>query len=104
MESSQNHARNPKLARLGAANAKTSDPELLPDSSPFTAPGMWESLWEDAVGAVAACADAAPLYHKAHYRLAWATLRNPAGAVGPDSWRRVAEARAGLRRVAQARR
>ena len=88
------HARNPKLARLGAANAKTSDPELLPDSSPFTAPGMWESLWEDAVGAVAACADAAPLYHKAHYRLAWATLRNPAGAVGPDSWRRVAEARA----------
>ena len=63
------HARNPKLARLGAANAKTSDPELPPDSSPFTAPGMWESLWEDAVGAVAACADAAPLYHKAHYRL-----------------------------------
>ena len=66
---------------LAVVAAHVHDPNLV-SAALVRGEESWDAQWEDAVEALRACGRALPGYHKAHYRVAWATLKNKPKARG----------------------
>ena len=72
-------ARDPGALAVVAAHVH--DPNIV-SAALVRGEESWDAQWEDAVEALRACGRALPGFHKAHYRVAWATLKNKPKARG----------------------